>query len=648
MPTQPMRVLLIEDNPGDARLIQEMLRVAERRQYYVFTHTTLEEGVASLTSQPVDLVLLDLSLPDSLGIETVSRMRAEAPLLPIVVLTGHDDENTGIQTLKAGAQDYLVKGSVDTSLLERALSYAIQRSRIEAALRHSEESYRSLIEDAFNNSSSAVFVVDNTFKIVWINQAAENYFNIQRENILGRDIRDVTRTHIQTICEAPENFINHLLSFYENISSNDRIGCHVLPGDNYEERWLEHSSRPIHSGMYAGGRIIQYTDVTELKRAEQAEHVQRVLAEALRDTAAVLTSTLDVDEVLDRVLENVGRVLQHDAASVMLLDDDRVYTVRWKGYIRSLDTDEPPAYSQALQESDYLLKILETGTTLTRPNIADDPLWKRSPEQDWWQSYIGTPIYLRDQIIGFINLYSLFPDFYNEVDAERLEAFAKQTAIAIQNARLHQQSRELATVQERQRLARELHDSVTQALFTTTVMADSSLRQWNVNPEKAHGLLKQVFEVTTAALAEMRVLLLELRPQALVQVGFEQLISQLITSLRGRKQIELELDIDTPPSLPPDVKIGLYRVFQEILNNMVKHSGATRAVVRIKNRSDALFISVEDNGQGFDLAQLAPDSLGLGMMRERTEMIGAALDIQSTAGQGTQVSVTWPHHINKG
>jgi signal transduction histidine kinase len=475
-----------------------------------------------------------------------------------------------------------------------------------------------------------------------MNHAAETYFHIKREMALGQDMRDLTSGHIKSLCDKPNEFLDSVLKAYQHESSDERIGCHILAGTGYEERWLEHSSRPIRSGIYAGGLIVQYGDITELKKAEQSEHSQRLLAEALRDTAAVLTSTLDVEEVLDRVLENVGHVLFHDAASIMLRDDGKVFTARQQGYPEHI-TDEKSDGVVLLNEAPYLVKMLESGDSLVSLDIFQDGLWNTKVERNWWHSYLGTPIYLQEKIIGFINLYTTEAAFYSEGDAEWLEAFAEQAAIAIQNARLHEQSRELATIEERQRLARELHDSVTQALFTSTVMADSALRQWGLNPEKANALLKQVLQLTTAALAEMRVLLLELRPQTLVQVSFEQLIQQLTASLKGRKQIDFEFDIDPIPALPSEVKISLYRIFQEILNNIVKHSGATYAMIGVKILDHTLLLSVQDNGQGFNLQGVAPNSLGLGIMHERANIIGATLTVKSNMGEGTAITVTWPY-----
>lgn len=134
MSSQAIRLLLIEDNPGDARLIEEILREAPVPVSLEHA-SSLKAGMQKLDSDPFDAVLLDLSLPDSQGLSTISRMRQQAPELPLVVLTGLNDEATALQAVREGAQDYLVKGSVDSGLLLRAIRYAIERNRMQSALR---------------------------------------------------------------------------------------------------------------------------------------------------------------------------------------------------------------------------------------------------------------------------------------------------------------------------------------------------------------------------------------------------------------------------------------------------------------------------------------------------------------------------------
>jgi two-component system nitrate/nitrite sensor histidine kinase NarX len=146
--------------------------------------------------------------------------------------------------------------------------------------------------------------------------------------------------------------------------------------------------------------------------------------------------------------------------------------------------------------------------------------------------------------------------------------------------------------------------------------------------------------MTRGALAEMRTLLVELRPNALVEVPLSALLRQLTEAMVSRARIEIQLSAEGERKLPPDVQVGLYRLAQEALNNVVKHAKATQAVVTLR-LGEAVRLTVADNGAGFDPGAVTADHLGLRIMRERAEAIGAQLNIYSEPGEGTQVSVLW-------
>jgi signal transduction histidine kinase len=257
------------------------------------------------------------------------------------------------------------------------------------------------------------------------------------------------------------------------------------------------------------------------------------------------------------------------------------------------------------------------------------------------RAYMGVPIQLQDSVIGFINLLSEQPDYFGDKDAERLSAFAELAAIAIQNARLYQESQELAAVKERQRLARDLHDSVSQTLFTCRTMSETALRRWEKDPASAYELIRDVNQLITTGLAEMRILLLELRPAALAEVSLKQLFEQYLQPIQDRRKFELVLTIADIPPLPPQVQLALYRIAQEALNNIDKHAQASRVEVRAAGDSEHVTMLISDDGRGFEPTVTAATSLGLAIMRERADEIGAALDIISQINAGTHIKVTW-------
>mgnify|MGYP000244582708 CR=1 FL=1 len=638
----PIHILLVEDNPGDARLIREMVLGSGDAEFMISVVDTLQDAIERAQQSAYEVILLDLSLSDSNGINTLLKARAAAPNTAIIVLTGFDDQRVGVQAVQEGAQDYLVKNDVDTKLLRRAIRYAIERHRAEAALRHSEEAYRSLINDVFDTSMVAVIILDKYFKVVWCNAATEAYFGIPRDQILGQDKRVLINDHLKCVFSEPDEYANHLLVAYEKQQFTDRFECHVVVGDNREERWLEHWSQPIRTGMYAGGRIEHYTDVTSRKLLEVAEQEQRRYAEALRDTAAVLTSTLDLDEVLDRILANIGVVVPHDTASITLYNAGGLQVARQRNEDKH-DTKELSAKDK-LQLED--IPLLRRSFVNTREAIVIEDLQTEKPlaqvaKQANVRSYAGVPILLQKKIIGFINVFSQEEDAFGEENVARLTAFAQQCTIAIQNARLYRQSQDLAALEERQRLARELHDSVSQTLFTCSAMSESALRRWDKQPTSAHELMKEVHRLTVTALSEMRILLLELRPESLTKVNLKQLFEQYLEPIQSRRGFKLMMDIADTAPLPPDVQIAFYRITQETLNNIDKHAKASIVRITVQPHSDRMELSIWDNGTGFDVKQVAPTSLGLEIMRERAEAIGASLHIESEIGQGTKMTLVW-------
>jgi len=571
--------------------------------------------------------------------ETLLKVSAAAPDTAIVVLTGNNDEDLGVSAVQMGAQDYLPKSDVNSKLLTRSLRYAIERYRIEVMIRRSEQEYRSLINDVFNTSMVAVLILNREYHIVWCNEATEIYFGIPKERLIGRDSRLLIDEELKCIFADSDDYASRMLKAYTDGEFTERFECHILPETGRDERWLEHWSQPIREGMYSGGRIEQYMDITSRKMLEISEAEQRQFAEALRDISTLLTSTLDLKELLARILNNLGRIVPHDSASIRMADQNQGLTTdSLSGQPRPRTPEERDLLTT---RHAYLREMFETRNPIIVPDIHTDPYGQNDAERAAIQSYIGAPIRVQNETIGFMYVFSKRPDFFKAIHAERLMAFAELAAIAIQNAKLYQQSQALAAVEERQRLARDLHDSVSQTLFTCRNMAESALRRWDKDPSRARELTEEVYQLTITALAEMRILLLELRPAALTHVTLKQLFEQYLQPIQNRRQFALHLAIADIPPLPPDVQIALYRIVQEALNNIDKHARAEQVIVRVENHDNHVSLEISDDGEGFNLEATRGTSLGLGIMRERAEGIGAALQIESHIGEGTRITIIW-------
>jgi PAS domain S-box-containing protein len=206
---------------------------------------------------------------------------------------------------------------------------------------------------------------------------------------------------------------------------------------------------------------------------------------------------------------------------------------------------------------------------------------------------------------------------------------------------LAKQERESVAASERNRLARDLHDAVSQTLFSASIIAEVLPRLWEKDPDAGRKRLEEVRELTRGALAEMRTLLFELRPAALADTDLGDLLRQLAESVTGRARVSVSIQIEGQCSLLAETKIGLYRIAQEALNNIAKHSAASSATVILRCQPGKAELCIRDNGKGFDLSNVPTESLGLGIMRERAKAIGASLDLKSKINEGTEVTAVW-------
>jgi signal transduction histidine kinase len=202
------------------------------------------------------------------------------------------------------------------------------------------------------------------------------------------------------------------------------------------------------------------------------------------------------------------------------------------------------------------------------------------------------------------------------------------------------QAEEQATVAERNRLARELHDSITQLLFSINLVAGSLPRLWQDDPSMAERSTGELQRLTRGALAEMRTLLRELRPRAILDTDLDALITHLAEGLAARQGIATELHIDSAGILPDDVHLALYRIAQEAMTNISKHADSSNLTVTLVRSGSGVDMSIVDDGYGFDQSERTT-GMGLEIMRERAAGIGAALTVSSREAIGTTVSVVW-------
>ncbi|MEJ2749349.1 MAG: GAF domain-containing sensor histidine kinase, partial [Anaerolineae bacterium] len=258
------------------------------------------------------------------------------------------------------------------------------------------------------------------------------------------------------------------------------------------------------------------------------------------------------------------------------------------------------------------------------------------------RAWMWVPLAVKGRIIGGIGVAHAKPDSFTAHHADLALIVANQAAITLVNAQLYEQAQAVATLQERQRLAQNLHDAVNQSLFSASLIAEVLPRLWERNPDVGRQSLEDLRRLTRGAMAEMRSLLAELRPLVLTDSDLGDLLRQLGDALTGRTNIPVTVTLIGEGALPAEVQVALYRLCQEGLNNIAKHAKASQVAIDLEYGVSKLELHIRDNGCGFNPDNIIPAGhYGLSIMRERAKVIGAELSVTSQPDRGTDIHIRW-------
>jgi two-component system nitrate/nitrite sensor histidine kinase NarX len=379
----------------------------------------------------------------------------------------------------------------------------------------------------------------------------------------------------------------------------------------------------------------------EQRRAEQF----RVISEM----GGHMTSILDVHTLLGEIVHSIRETLGYYLVGIGLIEGDEMIFKTGSG----ARYDDPEFQFPRISVGGEGITgwVAASGQALMVPDVTEEPRYLLFPDSAETLSELAVPLKTKSGVIGVLDVQSDQVNAFDESDLAVLQSLAHQAAIAIENAQLYEQAQQTAALEERGRLARDLHDAVTQTLFSASLIAEVVPTVWEGDQEEGRELLQELRQLTRGALAEMRTLLLELRPAALSETSLDELLRQLGEAVTGRSGVPVTVTVEGECDLPSDVHVALYRISQEALNNVVKHARASEVEVSLRctslrdaadgEKRDVVELQVSDDGCGFDPSSIAPDRLGLGIIRERAEAIGATLEIESETDCGTVIRVVW-------
>jgi signal transduction histidine kinase len=365
---------------------------------------------------------------------------------------------------------------------------------------------------------------------------------------------------------------------------------------------------------------------------------------ALSDVVLAIAAEHEVEPVLQRLVDSARELAGAKYAALGIPDGEGAFA----SFITSGMSDELIEAMGPLPRTHGMLgAMLESAAPHLTDDITADPRFR-----GWWprahpqmRSFLGVPIVTRGEVLGAVYLTEKEDgSMFSAADQKLIQLLAAHAAIAIENARLYQRSRELSIIEERNRLARELHDSVTQRLFGVALAAESASTLLERDPGAAAVELGRVSELARGAMEELRAVVFELRPGSLEAEGLATVLRKHVEVLRRVSGQQIDLRVCDVPRLAPGPATQVLRIAQEALGNAMRHSAAKRISVKLGGADGRLFLSVADDGCGFDPAgpEVRGQRLGLTSMEERATELGGTLKVESTLGEGTTVRLETP------
>jgi PAS domain S-box-containing protein len=497
----------------------------------------------------------------------------------------------------------------------------------------------------FEASLEAVIVIEENDRIVYANPAACRITGYPLDELLGRDA-------YAAMPPQAREAIHEAIRRHDEAHAPGTImrGSSVLTRQDGEEFEIDYTAALLR----LNGRClvaVMFQDVTETRRLARK-------VEALSQIASQVAFAGSLEATLEKLALSVVRATGTAACTVCLLDGEgqqfRVFgsygiphdpdsEARWKDAARR--GARIPALFESVQGKKPFVAVGARQKALEDPIFGDPALepFRQYFRDAPWDTVAGVPLISRNRAIGGLCVFYPRGKVPSEAELAFLTAIADQAAVAAENARLFEEAKEKAILEERQRLARELHDSVSQALYGIALGARTARTLLDRDPAQAAEPLDYVLSLAEAGLAEMRALIFELRPETLETEGLVAALSKQIESTRAGHGLEISAQWCDEPDLPLEIKEAIYRIAQEALNNITKHARAERVEVRMSCGPEGITLEISDDGVGFASEDSFPGHLGLRSMRERATKARGTVEVESAPLQGTRIRISIPY-----
>ena len=592
-----LKLLLVEDNIGDFILVKEYLKMVLPDSKLVHAKTLMAALVA-MGKNNFDIILLDLTLPDSNGVDSITEIISLAQGRPVIVLTGFSDKQFGIDSLKLGVQDYLIKDEVTPAILLKSISYSIERKKNLKQLEQNEKRYRALIE----NSTDGLLLVDPKGKVLEMSVMGKKILGLQPDQDLDFTLPNLL--HADDLSTVTNCFIEVIANPGKVKSLELRI---KLPSGEY--RCIESTFQNLLNEPAVNGVVANYRDITERK-----------------NTAVLIQESEEKYRYLFNM--NPQSIFIWDPENFKFVDLNET-CIQLYGYTRE-------------EFSQLSIMDIKTNVQLEKfKNIAQKMLSKEIEfSSSLWEHRKKNAelIYMdvtshRIVVDGKIAVLAIGSNVTEKIlleqqlDDERIKNHKEITDAVIS-----------AQEKERDQIGSELHDNVCQILASSKLY----LGMVKMHADEPEEFIEETDLLISTAIQELRALSHALIPPSMAQSQLKLAIEKIagITQSSTNIKISTEITEIDDSRMPDKMRLAIYRIVQEQFNNIIKHAKASNVAIKLSQANGKLFLSIKDDGVGFDTAK-ASTGVGLLNIKTRVSLYNGTVSIHSKKGEGCELSIVF-------